>query len=387
MRMIGSRIGIVVWLWLSLSGGLLLGQEVLSRQELESRIELTDRLLSETRNREARSLVTLRTLNRQIAMRRQLIERLGDELTQQLAEIERLDLVLCEMEGDKERILTNYQQALRTAYREMDSDNIWMAILSAHSLSDAYYRLQYYRQFTTYCQQQLALIERTQGDLETQAAQLTREVQEKDRILAHRQDELVALEQNRQEQRGLYRDLKKRASHYQNLLAEERNQLQSLIREAENVYQASHSDDIANNYAESFTQRRGQLPWPVQRSRSLIVGHFGRDEDPFGNPITNDGIYLRTPEGEEVHAVHAGRVTGLTHLPLHGGWVVIVEHGRYRTVYANLEKVFVAEGQLLASEQTLGLVRTDHRTGETVLHFLLYTLPNRFVDPERWLAR
>lgn len=365
----------------------LTAQTSLSRSELEDRIAIADRLLSETRNRESRSLITLRTLNRQIGMRRQLIDRLASELDDKLAEIERHEMVRCEMEGDKKRIEDNYRQALQAAYKELGSDNIWLSILSADNLTDAYFRLQYYRQFTSYCEQQLKLMRQTEADLDRQAHRLNEEFIEKDRLIAQRQDELMALEENRQEQRRLYRELKSEIDRYQSMLAEERHQLQELIQETENVYEASNTSAIAANYAEQFPQRKGQLPWPVARERSLIVGHYGRGEDPFGNPITYDGIVIRTPQGEEVSSVHAGRVTGLTNLPLLGGWVVIVEHGRYRTVYSNLERVFVQEGQLITADQPLGLVRTDHRTGETVFQFMIYTLPNRFLNPERWLER
>ena len=64
-------------------------------------------------------------------MRRQLIDRLATELNDKLAEIERLEMVRCEMEEDKGRIQKNYQEALRAAYKELGSDNIWLAILSA----------------------------------------------------------------------------------------------------------------------------------------------------------------------------------------------------------------------------------------------------------------
>ncbi len=357
----------------------------LDRHELAERIALTDRLLDETRNREAKSLVTLRTLNQQILMRTELVRQLTEEVTYQQAQVEKLDLILCEMETDAERIQDNYIRTVKAAYQELGTDNLWLAILSADGFSDAFYRLQYFRQFSQYRREQLNLIDRTHQDLESQQEVLLKQVIEKDRILSLQREQLLGLEDNRREQRELYRSLKSQARDYQRRLALEQTQLNSLLREAENIYQATREKKVASDYARTFLAKKGELDWPVAPHHGIVVGHFGRSEDPFGNPITNEGIFIRTPAEEEVKSVYAGRVTGLTHLPMDGGWVVIIEHGRYRSVYANLEKVFVQEGQLLSTGQPLGLVRSDHRTGETVLQFLIYTLPNRFLDPEKWL--
>lgn len=364
--------------------GSLQGQAAWSRTELEARIELSERLLRETRDQEEQTLHALRMINQQIALRQSLLLHLSEETYDQAAEVEKLELLLCEMEADIEQIRQNYIHTARSTYRNLGTDNFWLTLLSAEGLSDAFYRVQYFQRFASYRAEQMSLIEATRADLVKKQHQLSVELAQSEALMTQRQQQVAALEADRQRQRALSQSLKQQARQYQQQLAEERQRLQALIQESEEVY-ANTAQPVADGYGLTFPEQRGRLPWPVPREQAVVVEHFGRSEDPYGNTVVNDGLYLRTPAGQQVHAIYAGRVTAVTEIPMNGGVVVIVEHGKYRSVYANLAKAFVQEGQLLAMGQPLGLVRTDRRSGETTLQFLIYALPNRFVDPEQWL--
>jgi murein hydrolase activator len=381
------RIGLRLLLGLTVMGSLmasLQGQETWSWEELEARIELSERLLRETRDQEEQTLHALRMLNQQIELRQSLLLHLSEATYDQAAAVEKLEWLLCEMEADIEQIRQNYLHTARSTYRHLGTDNFWLTLLSAEGLSNAFYRMQYFQRFASYRAEQMELIAATRKELLQKKQQLIIELAESEALMAHRQQQVAALEADRQRQRALSQSLKQQARQYQRQLAAERRRLQSLIQESEEVY-ASTVQPVADSYGLTFPAQRGRLPWPLPREQALVVEHFGRSEDPYGNIVINDGIYLRTPAGQQVYAIYAGRVTAVTEIPMNGGVVVIVEHGRYRSVYANLEKAFVQEGQLLAMGQPLGLVRTDRRSGETVLQFLIYALPNRFVDPEQWL--
>jgi murein DD-endopeptidase MepM/ murein hydrolase activator NlpD len=356
----------------------------LSREELLARIDLSQRLLDETRDREAESLTALRILNQQIDLRQALLQRLTEEVYQQAAAVEKAELLGCEMEEDIAQIRRNYLLAAQATYHQLGTDNFWLAVLSAGGLSDAFYRMQYFRRFVSYRDEQMDLLEATRKELAEQRQRLAEALAESQARLDLRSDQLTALERDRARQRVLYQALKQQAQRFREQLVEERLRLQRLIQESEQLY--AHSvQPVAEGYGLTFPQQKGRLTWPVPPTQSVVIARFGQTEDPYGNLVANDGIYLRTPEGQQVSAVYAGRVTAVTEIPMNGGALVIVEHGKYRSVYANLEKAFVQKDQLIAAGQTLGLVRTDRRTGETVLHFLIYTLPNRFVNPEQWL--
>ena len=74
-------------------------------------------------------------------------------------------------------------------------------------------------------------------------------------------------------------------------------------------------------------------------------------------------------------------------MPVMGqGKMVIVSHGTYYTVYANLQSVSVTAGQDLNMLDSIGTARTDPASGETKIHFQVYKdrVP---LNPETWLVK
>jgi septal ring factor EnvC (AmiA/AmiB activator) len=66
---------------------------------------------------------------------------------------------------------------------------------------------------------------------------------------------------------------------------------------------------------------------------------------------------------------------------------VIVQHGNYRTVYANLTDIYVKNGQKIVSKQNIGKIFTDHENdNKTELYFQIWQDKN-ILNPESWLAK
>ena len=182
---------------------------------------------------------------------------------------------------------------------------------------------------------------------------------------------------------SLFFALKDKESQYRKRLDQQRRALKALIRRID----ASYSTKVpAKNNAtgRSFARLKGSLPWPIVAGNGLVVGKFGETEDAFGNRITNDGIFIRTRPAEIVRAVYEGKITGVQKVPL-SGTMVIIEHGTYRTVYANLESVKVKPGEQVKSGDEIGTVRTDERTEETIFNFMVYRSPDIFENPQTCL--
>jgi septal ring factor EnvC (AmiA/AmiB activator) len=119
-------------------------------------------------------------------------------------------------------------------------------------------------------------------------------------------------------------------------------------------------------------------------NKGLITGEFGIQKDKDGLEVNNHGIYISTGQNQSVRAIFSGTVTAVKSIPGFGK-VVIIGHGRYRTVYTNLKEVLVQEGDKVQGLQEIAIVKTDNQTGETELHFQIYKdkVP---IDPSEWIA-
>lgn len=362
------------------------------RETIQKQLRLTDQLLGETADFREKTVNELGLINQQIVLRERLIDILNDEVITQLEEIEKLNEIICQMEEDIAQILEKYSKTAHITYKSFDRDNFFLAILTSGSISEAYYRTQYFQQFSRYRQQQIQMIKQAQQFLANKSMELQESVLENELLMDEKQVEVARLHLAKGKQTDYYAAVRPREKNYRKSISQQQTTVKSQIKKTEtssNIQQTAYVADGAArtdlDYARSFVKNKGFLVWPVPSGKGIVIGKFGKTEDPFGNQIHNEGIYIRTPKGQKVRAVYTGIVTGVKQLPMKGGVIIIVEHGPYRTVYANLEESFVTEGQKVSANDELGVVRTDKRTGESILNFLIYKEPDIFMDPERWM--
>jgi murein hydrolase activator len=101
--------------------------------------------------------------------------------------------------------------------------------------------------------------------------------------------------------------------------------------------------------------------------------------------VSNDGIDIETSKGTLARAVFEGEVTGVASLP-GAGKVVIIRHGEYLSVYANLNDVYVKTGDKLKTKQNIGTIRYDDGEAKTALQLQIWKGQTK-LDPEAWLYR
>jgi septal ring factor EnvC (AmiA/AmiB activator) len=139
----------------------------------------------------------------------------------------------------------------------------------------------------------------------------------------------------------------------------------------------------AQALSNSFAANRGRLPWPVERG--TITGQFGLHKHPVANVmIENNGIDIQTSSGAAARAVFDGTVTGIFYIA-GAGQNVIVTHGDYFTVYANLASVSVSKGQSVHTKQTIGTVGTND-DGLPTINFQIWKGKGK-LNPASWIAQ
>ena len=105
-----------------------------------------------------------------------------------------------------------------------------------------------------------------------------------------------------------------------------------------------------------FASNKGRLPWPV--SFTKVAREYGKYTHSSGGQNMNNGIDLVCASGAAVKSVFGGTVTRVFTCP-NGTKGIIVRHGDYLTVYANMGSVSVSEGRKVTTGQNLGTVYTN----------------------------
>jgi septal ring factor EnvC (AmiA/AmiB activator) len=81
----------------------------------------------------------------------------------------------------------------------------------------------------------------------------------------------------------------------------------------------------------SFERNKGSLPWPVT---GFVVSHYGTNQLPGGIDYYNNGVSIGCKPGDPVKAVFDGEVTVVSYID--NNQTVFIKHGKYFTVYSNL---------------------------------------------------
>ena len=139
--------------------------------------------------------------------------------------------------------------------------------------------------------------------------------------------------------------------------------------------------------ASSFAQNKGRLPAPIRGSYS-ILRTFGVHQHSEHNrvQVNSSGVDFGVNGDSRAYAVFSGVVSRVFVIPGYGT-AVILRHGNYLTVYANLSSVAVSTGSRVSTGQSIGSVGAspDSSSGR-LLHFQLWHERTK-LNPLAWIKR
>lgn len=190
------------------------------------------------------------------------------------------------------------------------------------------------------------------------------------------QREVKKIRSQRQSYEAAARELEASAGRLQKFLADFEAQRQKALKEGKK----SVVDDELDRT--NFGANRGRLPWPTDGE---VIGRFGLETHPeFQTQIRNNGIDIQAPDGAPVRAVADGRVEMNDWLPGYGQSIILNHGNGWYTIYAHLGSDNVAVGDRVTAGQSIGTVGDSGSLKGTCLHFELRR-GREAQDPGRWL--
>lgn len=399
------------------------------KTNLQSEIELTNKLLAETRRNKTLSLSQLVALNKKIEARQELIATINEQIAALDKEISLKQTEIVLQDSALAKMKREYAQMIVFAYRNRNSSSNAMFLFSADGFNQAFLRLKYLQLISAGRRLQGQKIVTTQQELNDQLAALETDKAEKKSLLGNEETEQGTLALEKDEKDATFRGLQTKEATLKADLVRKNTQktatdsaIARLIREeiAKQVAAAAAVKPPvvttppkggtppkgkvtppantppaptkitltpeAKTLGENFAGSQGKLPWPVERG--TIVSHFGKHAHPVlsGVTVQNNGIDISTSSGSMARAVFEGECTGLTNIP-GSGWLVIIRHGEYLTVYSQLEESLVKVGDKVKTKQNIGKVSTDQQEGTTELHFEVWKSGGIKLDPESWITK
>jgi len=371
------------------------------KERLTIEIKQINKLLFKNTKKKKDVLYEVEDLNLKISVRSQLVNvnnQQANLLTRQISVNER-DI------GNFRKELTalkkDYAEMIRKSYKSKSSQNRLMFLFSSESFLQAYKRIQYMKQYTSFRKKQGDEIADKTKTLQTLNTTLINQKRKKEVLVSENQKVQQTLEIERKSQEVLIRSLKKRASSLATSIKQKQKkaaaidrEIERLIREAIAASNKAAGKKSSKTFvltpeaellAKNFTANKGRLPWPVEKG--VVTQRFGTQPHPVVRTtmIKSNGVTIATSPNAVVRAVFEGEV--MTVLSFKGSNpTVLIKHGNYITTYKNIGKLYVKKGDNVKAKQAIGEIFTHPQTGKTILQFSVF---NEFTpqNPKSWIYK
>ena len=383
------------------------------RRNLE-KIAETKQALENTQEKKEVTVGKIKAIKQQISSQEEQIGLMEQDM--ELIDMEMQDIVYAKvgLEQKLDTLQKEYAAMLYAASKTSGKVNKLSFLFSASSFNDLLMRYKYLQQYTDNRKSQVAQMIKVVALLRERQGNLEGKKSDKKRIISAKVTEAQNLEQLRSRQTAMVGELSKKEKDLRKEIEATKksvNRLETLIanvvareiarknkeRElrqdrdaklAKNKVKKPASktknqnlDDEETALGKSFGASKARLPWPVQKG--FISDRFGIKEHPVLNGVlvNNNGIDIQTSAKATVRSVYEGIVKDVTEIPGLGN-VVLIQHGEYYTVYANLQQIFPSVGQKIAAKETIGTA--GESGGATEINFQIWH-NSEHLNPEGWL--
>ncbi len=381
----------------------------IQRKKLNKEISQVNSLLIATKKNEKSALEDLSDLNRKIAVRLQLIKTINLEANILSKGIKKNEQKLSQLNKELTALKKDYAAMIYKSYKSKSQQSKMLFVLSSQSFYQAYKRLEYMKQYTSFRKKQGEAIVTQAVYVQKLKDSLLFKKKAKDTLIIGEQEQKQKIEVDKNKQEQLISEIKKKESKY-------KRELQKKIREEKRIAQridklikaeieranrlaraklkvkpktTKKSEFIlspeAKALANKFELNKGKLPWPVKEG--LITRKFGIQKHPTigGITLNSTGLHINTSAGMYAESIFNGEVLTIQRTA-EGRKNVLVRHGSYISTYKNLESTLVNVGDKVKTGEKLGKIFTDKVTGKTKLIFVLFKNTVR-LNPAYWIIK
>ena len=355
----------------------------------------------------------IKDVKRLIAMLQNEVKAVDTEISMLNSEIKRQELLI-------EQSRKEYAEALRRARKYSNFHNKLTFVFSAGDFNTM---LRRYRYANEYMDAHVQLAERLKfqiNSLEIKRANLQATRLLKTQSLNEQDAERAKLQSLEKEQRKIVASLRKDAKKVETELKKKRADLdklnKSIDREIERIIAEEkaakkRAEEEARKRAEtaknssgtptknttgykadagvdamsgSFLNNKKKLPVPITGPYLVVEGYGVKNAiSGKGNvPINTGGITLEGGKGAQARCIFDGKVTAV--LDTGNYTFVLVRHGKYISVYCNLENVRVSGGEEIKAGDIIGDIAVDAKEGNPRMLFQLRQEKTK-LNPAEWL--
>jgi septal ring factor EnvC (AmiA/AmiB activator) len=379
------------------------------RKQLKKEIKQVNSLLFKEKKKEQNALEDLKDINQKIDVRNKLITTINLEAIILSKEIKNNQKRLHTLHEKLTALKADYAEMIFKSYKSKSQQSRTMFLLSSQNFYQAYKRLEYMKQYTSFRKKQGKEIGIQTDLVQKLNDSLVSQKKVKDTLILSEKGEKLRIEKDKKSKERLISKIKKKENSYKKDLkkkiAKEKkvaSKIDKIIRDAiaranrtvKSKLKIKPTSTKKNEFilspeakilAAKFELNKGKLPWPVKEG--LVVRKFGKQPHPTfpGITVNGTGLHIVTQKANNAEAIFNGEVLNVL-VSAEGRKNVLIRHGNYISSYNNLEKIFVKKGDKIKTRQKIGTIFTDKVSGKTKLIFVLFKNTQR-LNPSSWILK
>ncbi|MBQ9473736.1 MAG: peptidoglycan DD-metalloendopeptidase family protein [Bacteroidales bacterium] len=378
------------------------------KSRIEAEIKKLNKELASAKKNTRMTTAQLNALNKKIKERTRLIANINQQVTLIDGRLQQTKDSMQVMTLRIDSMKAEYAKIVRVLYRERDNLDKMALLFDTKSYNRSFLRIKYFKAYSSYRRLQANRIRQRESELQDMALLLQKQKREKSELLQQEQRNKAELDKERQQKSKAVASAKAKENKISTQLSQkekQKRQLQQQIQRLinEEVQRAAASKGGATGgtgksgssgvttpklseaevaLSSEFSENKGRFAWPVYYKS--IAREYGLYVHASGGQNMNNGIEFICNQGSAVFCIFNGTVTRVFTCP-NGTKGIIVRHGEYMTVYANLGTVAVKQGAKVTTKQTLGTVAVN---GDGVAEFSFQLWKGtQSQNPRHWLRK
>lgn len=362
-------------------------------RQAQAEITRINKLVGDTRKEQGVTLDHLKLVGAKLDNRQKIVRGIETEIGTVSSDLQTKSEQVTALQNQYDELKRSYSALIRIAYKNYRNNSFLSFVFSARDFTDAARRLYYVKRIGADIQKKAKELQSLSKKLGQEVAVLDGRKNELAELQQQHSAEVVQLESERVQLKktqdalkGKEKQLLAEAEKRRRQIAELERQLQQAVKDdvKKSSGGKSGTENANSPLTAQFAAKKGKLLRPVE---GVVVDAYGLHNHPTqkGVKINNKGVNIAAKAGSEVQCVFAGEVRKVFFFQGLGN-SVMVRHGSYLTIYANLESVFIRDGEKVMEGSPIGTVAKAAAGQQATLHFEVWKESDN-LNPEQWIRK
>lgn len=372
----------------------------LKRIDLVNEIKNIQKLINNSKDERKLAVENIENLNYKLDLQNEIIKITNNELNIISVSIRNNQEAINLLKKSQQSLKSQYAEMILKSYKTRSKTGKLMFIFSSVNFQQALKRIQYFKQYSEFQNNQLQKIAINTKELKSLANKLNNDKNLQLKLISDNQNVKNNISQELSNKNNLLNLISRNQTKYVREIKLKQQKTAKIDREIEKIIaraiaESNRKKNTSSNLftltpeakllSNNFISNKGKLPWPVQKG--YVSLKYGKQPHPVVKTATiqSNGIRIITASSQKARTIFNGTIYRIISSK-NGSKTILIQHGNFFTVYKNLSTIYVNKGDKVFTKQEIGLIMTNKNSGQTILSFSLFK-DNKTENPLFWIGK